>query len=147
MNPAIRQTSAAPPILLVEDNPVDIDLTCRAFARDPLAGPVHVARDGETALDFMQRWDKGEPPPGLILLDINLPGVNGFEVLRQLKRHPVHRSIPVVMLSSSAEQRDLLDAYSLGVNSYIVKPVDFDRFVEATGQIGRYWFELNQPPI
>jgi CheY-like chemotaxis protein len=147
MNPATRQPSAAPPILLVEDNPVDIDLTCRAFARDPLAGPVSVARDGETALDFMRRWDTGEPPPALILLDINLPGVNGFEVLRQLKRHPVHRSIPVVMLSSSAEQRDLLDAYSLGVNSFIVKPVDFDRFVEATGQIGRYWFELNQPPI
>lgn len=147
MNLAPRPSSAAPPILLVEDNPVDIDLTCRAFARDPQAGPVHVARDGETALDFMRRWDKGEPPPALILLDINLPGVNGFEVLRQLKRHPVHRSIPVVMLSSSAEQRDLLDAYSLGVNSYIVKPVDFDRFVEATGQIGRYWFELNQPPI
>ena len=85
MNLATRPSSAAPPILLVEDNPVDIDLTCRAFARDPLAGPVHVARDGETALDFMQRWDKGEPPPGLILLDINLPGVNGFEVLRQFQ--------------------------------------------------------------
>lgn len=146
MNAAPHESAQRRPILLVEDNPVDIDLTCRAFARSALpAARIHIARDGEAALDCLQRWDDGEVPPALILLDIKLPRVNGIEVLRQLKRHPVHRCIPVVMLTSSSEHRDLRDAYSLGVNSFIVKPVDFDRFVEAAAQIERYWFDLNQP--
>ncbi|WP_018411375.1 response regulator [Methyloversatilis thermotolerans] len=136
------------PILLVEDNPVDIDLTCRAFARSQMNNPIAVARDGEEALGCIARWEQGqEPPPSLILLDINLPRVNGIEVLRHLKSHPRYRRIPVVVLTSSSEDRDLRDAYSLGVNSFIVKPVDFDRFVEAAGQIERYWCELNQHPL
>ncbi|WP_019917562.1 response regulator [Methyloversatilis discipulorum] len=135
------------PILLVEDNPVDIDLTCRAFARSQLHNPISIARDGEEAIRLIDRWDAGETPPSLILLDINLPRVNGIEVLRHLKAHPKYRRIPVVVLSSSSEDRDLHDAYALGVNSFIVKPVDFDRFVEAAGQIERYWCELNQRPV
>ena len=135
------------PILLVEDNPVDIDLTCRAFARSHLHNPISIARDGEEAIRLIDRWDAGETPPSLILLDINLPRVNGIEVLRHLKAHPKYRRIPVVVLSSSSEDRDLHDAYALGVNSFIVKPVDFDRFVEAAGQIERYWCELNQRPV
>jgi CheY-like chemotaxis protein len=141
-----RPQPAARPILLVEDNPVDIDLTRRAFARSQLLGPISVAHDGEEALGMIPRWDAGERPPSLILLDINLPRVNGIEVLRQLKTHPKYRCIPVIMLSSSSEDRDLADAYALGVNSYIVKPVDYDRFVEAAGHIERYWGELNQHP-
>jgi CheY-like chemotaxis protein len=135
------------PILLVEDNPVDIDLTCRAFARSHLHNPISIARDGEEAISLIDRWEAGETPPSLILLDINLPRVNGIEVLRHLKAHPKYRRIPVVVLSSSSEDRDLHDAYALGVNSFIVKPVDFDRFVEAAGQIERYWCELNQRPV
>jgi CheY-like chemotaxis protein len=143
-----HQKPAEPlPILLVEDNPVDVDLTCRAFARSQLLNPISIARDGEEALDCVQRWEQGEVPPALILLDINLPRVNGIEVLRHLKTHPLYRRIPVVVLTSSSEDRDLLDAYSLGVNSFIVKPVDFDRFVETAGQIERYWCELNQHPV
>ncbi len=140
------QPSSELPILLVEDNPVDIDLTCRAFARNRLANPISIARDGEEALDLMQRWEEGEAPPSLILLDIKLPRVDGLEVLRHLKAHPVFRRIPVVVLTSSSEDRDLLDAYALGVNSFIVKPVDFDLFVETASQIERYWCELNQRP-
>jgi len=140
------QPSSGLPILLVEDNPVDIDLTCRAFARNRLANPISIARDGEEALGLMQRWEEGEVPPSLILLDIKLPRVDGLEVLRHLKTHPVFRRIPVVVLTSSSEDRDLLDAYALGVNSFIVKPIDFDRFVETASQIERYWCELNQHP-
>ena len=145
---AAAQTTqpVARPILLVEDNPVDIDLTRRAFARSRSLGPISVAHDGEEALDLIPRWDAGERPPSLILLDVNLPRVNGIEVLRQFKAHPKYRCIPVIMLSSSSEDRDLAAAYALGVNSYIVKPVDYDRFVEAAGHIERYWGELNQHP-
>lgn len=148
MNVTVNQQQPfALPILLVEDNPVDIDLTCRAFARSHLNNPISIARDGEEALALIARWEGGEAPPSLILLDINLPRVNGIEVLRTLKSHPSFRRIPVVVLSSSSEDRDLLDAYALGVNSFIVKPVDFDRFVEAAAQIERYWCELNQRPV
>lgn len=146
MMSVVRPQPSVRPILLVEDNQVDIDLTRRAFARSRSLGPISVAHDGEEALGMIPRWDAGERPPSLILLDINLPRVNGIEVLRQLKSHPKYRCIPVIMLSSSSEDRDLADAYALGVNSYIVKPVDYDRFVEAAGHIERYWGELNQQP-
>lgn len=135
-----------PPLLLVEDNPMDLDLTLRAFERKHFANRIDVARDGEEALDFMARWDAGEALPAVILLDINLPKVNGLEVLRQLKAHPRYRRIPVVMLTSSREDRDLLAAYDLGVNSYIEKPVSFDKFIDVAGQIELYWYLLNERP-
>jgi len=133
------------PILLVEDNPMDVDLTLRAFARHKFANPVHVARDGEEALAWLPRWEAGEPRPSVILLDLKLPRVDGLEVLRQIKAHPELRVIPVVILTSSNEHSDMRSAYQLGANSYIVKPVNFDKFVEVAAQIELYWTVLNEP--
>lgn len=134
------------PILLVEDNPVDIDLTLRAFTRRKLTNPVHVARDGEEALAWLARWEAGEPLPLVILLDLKLPRVHGLEVLAQWKTNPLSRNIPVVVLTSSSEDRDIAAAYKLGANSYIVKPVDFDKFLEVADQIELYWCVTNIPP-
>ena len=134
------------PILLVEDNPVDIDLTLRAFTRRKLTNPVHVARDGEEALAWLARWEAGEPLPLVVLLDLKLPRVHGLEVLAQWKTNPLSRNIPVVVLTSSSEDRDIAAAYKLGANSYIVKPVDFDKFLEVVDQIELYWCVTNIPP-
>lgn len=134
------------PILLVEDNPVDLDLTLRAFARRNLANPVHVARDGQEALDWIPRWETGEPLPLVILLDVKLPRVNGLEVLRHLRENPVSQYIPVVMLTSSSEERDVRMAYQHHANSYIVKPVSFDSLMEVATQIELYWCLTNHPP-
>jgi len=134
------------PILLVEDNPMDVDLTLRAFARRKLTNPVQVARDGEEALALLPRWDAGEPAPLLVLLDLKLPKVDGLEVLRTLKAHPRYSAIPVVVLTSSQEEQDVRAAYQLGANSYIVKPVDFEKFLEVTAQLEVYWCALNTPP-
>lgn len=134
------------PVLLVEDNPVDLDLTLRAFARHSLLNPIEVARDGEEALAWIPRWEAGETLPLLILLDLKLPRVDGLDVLARWKEHAVSRAIPVVVLSSSAEDRDIQTAYQLGANSYIVKPVAFDRFLEVAAQIELYWCALNEPP-
>ena len=132
-------------ILLVEDNPIDLDLTKRAFARGKLVNPIEVARDGEQALNFLSRWQAGEPVPIVILLDLKLPKVGGLEVLRQIKHHPDFRTIPIIVLTSSAEDTDIKEAYKLGVNSYIVKPVDFEKFVDVAMQIEIYWCALNTP--
>jgi hypothetical protein len=134
------------PVLLVEDNPVDVDLTLRAFARRKLTNPVHVARDGEEALAWLERWKAGEPLPLLILLDLKLPRIHGLEVLAQWKADPVSKAIPVVVLTSSAEDQDIAAAYKLGANSYIIKPVDFDKFLAIADQIELYWCVTNQPP-
>jgi len=137
---------SVPPILLVEDNPMDLDLTLRAFARRKFANAVQIARDGEEALAFMPRWDEGADLPAVILLDINLPKVNGLEVLQQLKAHERYRRIPVVVLTSSREDRDLRTAYDLGVNSYIEKPVSFSKFMEVAEHIELYWCVFNERP-
>lgn len=134
------------PILLVEDNPVDVELTLRAFARRKLANPVEVARDGEEVLAMMDRWEQGDLLPVAILLDLKLPRVDGLEVLRRLKTHERFRTLPVVVLTSSAEDRDIETAYRLGANSYIVKPVDFAKFLDVATQIELYWCLLNEPP-
>ena len=134
------------PIVLIEDNPADVDLTLRAFARRRLANPVHVARDGEEALAWIPRWSAGEVLPLLILLDLKLPRIDGLEVLRQLKANPISRNIPVVVLTTSDEDKDVEAAYRLGANSYIVKPVDFVKFVEVAAQVEMYWCMLNTPP-
>lgn len=135
------------PILLIEDNPMDVDLTLRAFQRRKVTNPIEVARDGEEALAWLPRWEAGEVQPVVILLDLKMPKVDGLEVLRQFKGHPVFRTIPIVVLTSSAEDRDILEAYKLGVNSYIVKPVDFDKFMDVAEQIELYWTVLNKPPV
>lgn len=134
------------PIVIVEDNPMDADLTVRAFRRRKVTNPIEVARDGEEALAWIPRWEAGEPLPVVILLDLKLPKVDGLEVLRQLKAHPSLRTIPVVVLTTSAQESDVQGAYRLGANSYIVKPVDFDKFLEVAGQIELYWSVLNRPP-
>jgi CheY-like chemotaxis protein len=134
------------PILLVEDNPMDIDLTRRAFVRRKLANPVEVAKDGEEALAYLSRWEAGAPLPIIILLDLKLPKVDGLEVLRQLKSHPQFHTIPVIVLTSSNEDKDIQTAYKLGANSYITKPVDFDKFLDVAGNIEIYWLAVNTPP-
>lgn len=131
-------------ILLVEDNPMDVDLTLRAFARRKLVNRVEVARDGEEALAWIPRWEAGEPLPVVILLDLKLPRVDGLDVLRQFKAHAICRAVPVVVLTTSGEDRDVQTAYQLMANSYIVKPVDFNRFTEVVTQIELYWCVTNQ---
>jgi CheY-like chemotaxis protein len=140
VNPADR------PILLVEDNPMDVDLTLRAFKRRRVTNQVQVARDGEEALAWLPRWEAGEPWPAVILLDLKLPRVDGLEVLRQIKQHPTLRVIPVVVLTTSAEGRDVETAYQLGANSYIVKPVEFEKFMDVSEKIDLYWTVVNQLP-
>ena len=132
-------------ILLVEDNPMDVDLTLRAFSRRKLVNPIEVARDGEEALAYFKRWDEGDKLPVVILLDLKLPKVSGLEILEKIKKHPKYNSIPVVVLTSSTEDTDIKRAYQLGVNSYIVKPVDFDKFMEVAEHIEIYWAVLNTP--
>ncbi len=134
------------PILLVEDNPMDVDLTRRAFVRQKVVFPIEVARDGEEALGYIRQWEMQAPVPILILLDLKLPKVDGLEVLRHIKTHPQFHIIPVVILSTSTEDSDIQVAYQEGANSYIVKPVDFDRFMQIVDQIRIYWCHLNSPP-
>lgn len=140
--------SAAPerPILLVEDNPMDVDLTRRAFKKRQVAHPVEVARDGEEALTIFQHWPTQRATPILILLDLKLPKVDGLEVLHFLKTDSRFRTVPVVVLTTSAEDSDIRTAYQVGANSYIVKPVDFDQFMQVVDHIQTYWCSLNIPP-
>ena len=133
------------PIFLVEDNPVDIDLTIRAFKYRKLTNPIQIARDGEEALEWINKWENGEELPVVILLDLKLPKVHGLEVLKVIKSHKFLNTIPVVVLTTSSEDMDVKTAYELGANSYIVKPVDFDKFIEVAGQIELYWNVLNKP--
>lgn len=138
-------------ILLVEDNPNDVELTLHALRKHNLANRILVVRDGEEALDFLfcrgayQDRDSSIPPK-VVLLDLKLPKVDGLEVLRQIRGDERTRVLPVVILTSSRQERDVVESYKLGINSYIVKPVDFDQFTEAVRQIGCYWLLLNQLP-
>jgi len=134
------------PILLVEDRATDLDLTKRAFARQRLLNPVQVARNGEDALAYIDRWEAGEALPVFILLDLRLPKISGLEVLRRLKNHPKFFKIPVIVLTTSAEDQDIEEAYALGCNSYIVKPVEFSKFIEVASQIEVYWCAMNTTP-
>lgn len=139
-------------ILLVEDNPSDLALALHAFKKHHLANQIQVARDGAEALKFIfctgaYARRQIENGPKVILLDLKLPLVDGMQVLRQIKTDPRTQHIPVVMLTSSCEERDIVESYKLGVNSYIVKPVDFEQFTEAVRTLGMYWLLLNQPPM
>jgi two-component system response regulator len=139
-------------ILLVEDNSDDVELTLHALRRERLANNIYTVRDGEEALEFLfctgnhsnRNFDN---PPRLVLLDLKLPKVNGLEVLKRAKQDPRTRSIPIVILTSSKEERDLVNSYNLGANSYIQKPVDFDQFREMVKSTGLYWMIINQYPL
>lgn len=149
MNPEDNQVIE---VLLVEDNPNDLELALHALKKHHLANHIEVARDGVEALDFIFCTGKYahrriEDTPKLVLLDLKLPKVDGLEVLRQIKSDPRTKSIPVVMLTTSRQDRDVIESYQLGVNSYIVKPVDFEQFSETVQQLGLYWLLLNQPPV
>jgi len=147
----VSETNAVE-ILLVEDTPTDMELALRALRKANLSNRIEVARDGAEALDFIfcqgahagRRMDSG---PTLILLDLKLPKIDGLEVLRHIKSDPRTRMIPVVVMTSSNEPNDVLESYNLGVNSYIVKPVNFERFAEAVQKVGMYWLLLNRPPM
>ena len=137
-------------IMLVEDNLKDVDLTLAALAEHNLANEVAVARDGAEALDYLYRRGayagRDDTLPVVVLLDIKMPKLNGIEVLRQMKNDPVLKRVPVVMLTSSKEEPDLAACYDLGVNAYVVKPVDFTQFADAVKQVGAFWAVLNEPP-
>jgi two-component system response regulator len=138
------------PILLVEDNPHDEELTLRALQKSRILNPVVVARDGAEALDYLlargKDADRPPPLPQVVLLDLKLPKIDGLEVLKTLRAHPRTRLLPVVILTSSKEQQDLVASYELGANSYVRKPVDFAQFLEAARQLGLYWLVLNETP-
>ncbi len=143
-------TDNAVEILLVEDNPNDVELTLHAFKKHNITNRVHVAGDGAEALEFLfctgaYAGRHINNAPKVVLLDLKLPKVDGIEVLKRLKSDPRTRQIPVVMLTSSHEERDIIESYKLGVNSYIVKPVDFEQFMESVRRVGLYWLLLNQP--
>lgn len=135
-----------PPILLIEDNPMDVDLTRRAFARRKIPYPIEVARDGEEAIKIIDQWDAKIPSPIVILLDLKLPKIDGLQVLQYIKTHGRFKLVPVVILSTSGEERDITAAYKEGANSYIIKPVDFDQFMHVVDQIEMYWCGLNILP-
>ena len=145
----LNDTSKA--ILLVEDNPDDVALTLRAFKKNNIMNKVVIAKDGTEALDYLfctgEYADRDiEDTPQIILLDLKLPKINGLEVLRKIRDDDRTKLLPVIILTSSKEQQDLLDGYSLGANSYIRKPVDFDQFIESVRQLGLYWLVLNIGP-
>lgn len=131
-------------ILLVEDNPNDAELAIRALKKNNLANNLVHLEDGQEALDYL--YNESNEMPKLILMDVKMPRVDGTEVLRRLKSDEKRKTIPIVMLTSSKEDKDIIEAYNLGVNAYIVKPVDFDQFVKAVTQLGFFWMILNQPP-
>jgi CheY-like chemotaxis protein len=146
----VSQTSSVE-ILLVEDNAQDLELTLRALRKANLANFIHVVHDGAEALEFLfcegaYAARKIEDHPKVILLDLKLPKLNGLQVLKRIKSDPRTRTIPVVVLTSSKEQNDVVESYHLGVNSYLVKPVNFERFAEAVQQLGMYWLLFNQAP-
>lgn len=137
-------------ILLAEDNPHDVELTLAALGEHNLANEVVVVRDGAEAIDYLRRQGAhaGRPDglPAVVLLDLKMPRVDGLEVLRHMKSDPALKHVPVVMLTSSREEQDVVRSYESGVNAYVVKPVDFDQFVEAVKQLGFFWAVLNEPP-
>lgn len=138
------------PILLVEDNPNDIELTLAALEAGQLANEIVICRDGAEALDFVYRRGpyegRAEQDPAVILLDLKLPKVDGLEVLAKVKGDPQTRTIPVVMLTSSREETDVVRSYNLGVNAFVVKPVGFNEFFKAIQELGVFWAVLNEPP-
>lgn len=134
-------------LLIVEDNPNDLELTLRAFEKHNLVNRIEVARDGQEALDYLFGCVGSGRYPRAVLLDLKLPKVDGLQVLREIRADAVLKTLPVVVLTSSREDRDIVESYDLGVNSYIVKPVNFDKFVSTVHTLGLYWLLLNERPL
>ncbi|WP_046111562.1 response regulator [Aquincola tertiaricarbonis] len=137
-------------VLIAEDEAIDLELTLRGLRQVPLRGGMQVVHDGQEAVDFLlaqgrHAGRRDAPPPRLVLLDVKLPKLDGLEVLARLRAHPATRLVPVVMLSSSQERVDVQRSHRLGANSYVVKPVQFEDYLQALRRVGRYWLELNQP--
>jgi two-component system response regulator len=140
------------PILVVDDNPDDVTLALEALKKNKVANPVVVARDGREALDYLlsDQEDRaaGQPLPGLILLDLNLPKIGGLEVLRRMRSHARTRMLPVVIFTTSKERKDLFDSYQLGANSYVCKPIEFADCITVIGRLSDYWLKFNvSPPV
>lgn len=142
-----RGFPSARPILLVEDNPMDLDFMLQAFDEHGVLNPVHVCRDGEEALDYIAAHCTTSSLPLLVLLDLRLPKVDGIDVLREARKDPIWKQIPIVVITTSRENSDIRRAYEVGVNSYIVKPVDFAAFADVVRQIKFYWLLTNEPPF
>jgi len=140
--------AGSPPVLLVEDNPDDAELTIRALKRANLKHPVHVADDGQEAIDYLfgTAEQAANGVPALIILDLQLPRVGGLEILKRIRAEERTRRLPVVILDSSNEKPDVINAYDLGANSYVCKPIQFDKFTTAVAQLGVYWLTINEPP-
>ena len=143
----MESTNFHHPILLVEDNPVDIDLTLRAFQLRKLVNPIIIARDGEEAITIMNNCLKDNNLPVVVLLDLKLPKVHGLEVLKEFKSNPDFKKIPIVILTTSADNTDVKTAYDLGANSYTVKPVNFEKFIEVVEKIEVYWNVINKSAV
>ena len=137
------------PILLVEDNPMDLDFALQAFEEHSVANPIAVCRDGEEALQYMEQHNSPEDSqlPVLVLLDLRLPKVDGIDVLRQARQHPIWKQVPFIVMTTSRENTDIQTAYQLGVNSYVIKPVDFAAFAEVVKNIKIYWLLTNESPF
>jgi CheY-like chemotaxis protein len=138
------------PILLAEDNPNDVELTLTALHSLNLANEIVVVHDGAQVLDFLRRKNtfsqRAAVPPAVILLDLKMPRVDGLQALQEIRKDPELRTLPIVILTSSREENDLVKGYELGANAYVVKPVDFDQFISAVGQLGVFWALINEPP-
>ena len=149
MNPMLNPHSSLRPILVVEDNDMDLDFCMQAFDEHAIANPVIVCRDGDEAMQFIDVHPTSDNPrlPLLVLLDLRLPKVDGMEVLRHARQHPVWKQVPFIILTTSRENSDIGTAYQIGVNSYIVKPVDFVSFAKVVKRIKLYWILTNEPPF
>jgi CheY-like chemotaxis protein len=134
-------------ILLVEDNPRDVELMMRAFKKNNLANQITLAKDGVEALEYLFAKEESGQLPKVVLLDLKLPRVSGIEVLQRIRADPRTNLLPVVVMTSSHEERDVIEAYKLGVNSYVVKPMDFDQFVRVVAELGYYWVAINKTPL
>jgi CheY-like chemotaxis protein len=134
------------PILIVEDNPIDLDLAKRAFQRCDILNPIQTARDGMETLSYIERWQGGEELPAVILLDLKLPKLNGLEVLRKIKKEKICNNVPVIILTSSSDHGDISRAYEYGANSYLIKPIGYDQFLELIFLINQYWIKSNIYP-
>lgn len=134
------------PILIVEDNPIDLDLAKRAFQKCEILNPIQTARDGMETLTYIERWLEGEELPAIILLDLKLPKFNGFDVLRKIKQEKICSNIPIIVLTSSTDLGDIRTAYEFGANSYLIKPIGYDQFLDLIILIDQYWIKSNVYP-